>query len=131
MKKTIKIVLIILILLTSMQSCAYARWNWDHIRGLYNDDSAAMDTEISIGNSGAESSSVGMTQRIFSVLQLIGSIASVIALVVIGFRYMFSSVEEQAKMKGVMIYYVVGAVLVFATSNILSVVYKAISDITL
>ena len=55
-----------------------------------------------------------------------GSILSVAALMIIGFRYMLSSLEEKAAMKGILIYYVVGCVLVFATSNILSIVYDII-----
>ena len=58
-----------------------------------------------------------------------GSVISVIALLIIGFRYMMSSLEDRAAMKGVMIYYIIGAVLVFATSNVLSIVYNVINDI--
>lgn len=90
--------------------------------------STQMDTNISI-NQNAVNESRAQTQRFLSVIQLIGSVASVIALAVIGIRYMMSSLEEKAEMKGVLIYYVIGCVLVFATSNLLSVMYNAIIDL--
>ena len=62
-------------------------------------------------------------------VQVVGSIISVIALIIIGIRYMISSVEEKANLKGVLIYYIIGAVLVFATSNILSIVYKVLNNL--
>lgn len=90
----------------------------------------AMDTNITIGGTNAIKSSEDMTKRMVGILQVVGSVVSVVALAVIGIRYMISSLEERAQMKGVLVYYVVGAILVFATSNILSVAYNAISDIT-
>lgn len=129
MKKTIKILLIVVIVLLMMNSCSYARWN--PVKGFYGDSSTYMDTDIELGKSGAESSSKEITERILGVIQTIGSIISVVALLIIGFRYMFSSIEEKASMKGVLIYYVIGAVLVFATSNLLSIVYNTISKLTI
>lgn len=85
-----------------------------------------IDTDISIGDSDAVSASKPMTERILGRVQVIGTIISVMALVIIGIRYMSSSVEEKADMKGVLIYYVIGAVLVFATVNLLSIAYEMI-----
>lgn len=91
-----------------------------------------MDTDISIGNNkDAINSSKGFTEKILGYVQAIGSVISVVALLIIGIRYMVSSLEEKAQMKGLIIYYVIGAVLVFATSNLLSVAYKVINGITL
>lgn len=83
---------------------------------------AKMDTSINISSTAAGSSKE-MTKRILGMVQAIGSVVSVVALVIIGIRYMISSVEEKANMKGVLVYYIVGAVLVFATSNILGVAW--------
>jgi len=90
---------------------------------------ATMDTNITIGSSGAQNSSLGVTRRILGIVQTIGSIISVVALIIIGIRYMCSSVEDKASMKGVLIYYVIGAVLVFATSNILGIAYDVINGL--
>ena len=67
--------------------------------------------------------------KMVGIFQVVGSVISIIALVIIGFRYMFSSVQEKAEVKGVIGYYIVGAILVFATSNVLSVVYNVITSI--
>ena len=90
---------------------------------------AKMNTNITIGGSGAQNSSLEITKRILGVAQTIGSIISVVALIIIGIRYMFSSVEDKASMKGILIYYVIGAVLVFATSNVLGIAYDVISGL--
>ena len=57
-----------------------------------------------------------------TVIQVVGSIASVVALIIIGIRYMYSSVEEKAEYKKTMWPYFIGAILVFATTTILSVI---------
>lgn len=89
---------------------------------------AKMDTDISINVSAAQSSQT-ITQRVLGTMQVIGSAVSVIALIIIGIRYMISSTEEKASMKGVIGYYVAGAVLVFATSNVVGLAYKIISSL--
>lgn len=116
MKKTLVKILIILII-TLMTICNF----------VYADQT--IDTNITIGGTTAIHASDTMIKRFLGILQVVGSIISVLALVIIGIRYMMSSIEEKANMKGVLIYYVIGAVLVFATSNILSIVYKIISNI--
>ena len=58
-----------------------------------------------------------------SVIQVVGSIASVVALIIIGIRYMYSSVEEKAEYKKTMLGYIIGCALVFSIVNILGVVY--------
>lgn len=65
-----------------------------------------------------------MGKKIIGMVQAIGSIASVLVLVVLGIKYMMGSAEEKAEYKKTMIPYVVGAVLVFAAANIAGVVAK-------
>lgn len=115
MKKTIKILLICILATIIFQNIALA--------------SGSIDTDIKIGTTGNEHASDDMIKRILGYIQVIGSIISVIALIIIGFRYMFSSIDEQAKVKEVLIYYIIGAVLVFATSNIIGVLYDVIAKL--
>ena len=63
--------------------------------------------------------SIGNT--IIGVVQVIGSCVSVGVLIVIGIRYMAGSVEEKAEYKNTMLPYLVGAILVFAITNILPI----------
>lgn len=61
---------------------------------------------------------------IISTIRVIGMIISVGALMIIGIRYMLSSVEEKALQKESMIFYVIGAILTFAIVYIASAVYE-------
>lgn len=58
--------------------------------------------------------------KIIGGIQYLGSIVSVIVLVIIGIKYIVGSTEEKAEYKEAMIPYIIGAVLVFITSNILA-----------
>ena len=63
-----------------------------------------------------------MGNTIIGIVQFIGSFTSVIALIVIGIKYMTGSIEEKAEYKKTMGPYVIGAILVFATTNLLGIV---------
>ena len=80
--------------------------------------------------SGAE----GITKlggTIVGILQVVGIVVAVVVLLVIGIKYMMGSAEEKAEYKKVMIPYVVGALLIFASTTIVNVVYKMFSGISL
>lgn len=66
---------------------------------------------------------------VLGAVQLVGSFAAVIVLVIVGVRYMTGSVEEKAEYKKTMIPYVVGAILVFAASNVAKVIYDISGNI--
>lgn len=63
---------------------------------------------------------------ILGAIQAIGSILSVLALVVIGIKYMLGSAEEKANYKQTMIPYIIGVILVFSSSTLVNAIYKAI-----
>ena len=65
--------------------------------------------------------------KVVGAVQAIGSIASVIALVIIGIKYMTSSIEERANQKQTFIIYIIGAIFVFSISNILQVIYDVMT----
>lgn len=60
---------------------------------------------------------------IVRVITTIGTVVSVVILVVLGIKYMMGSAEEKADYKKSMIPYIVGAILIFASSTIVGVVY--------
>lgn len=70
-----------------------------------------------------DAATIDMANKIIGAFQAIGSIVSVLALVLIGIKYMMGSVEEKAEYKQTMIYYIIGAILVFAISNISAMIY--------
>lgn len=65
--------------------------------------------------------------RIIGIVQVIGSISSVIALVVIGIKYITGSVEEKAEYKQTLKPYLIGAILVFGITNILGIIQNIVS----
>ena len=58
------------------------------------------------------------------VIQVVGTIVSVGAMMIIGIRYMVASADEKAEYRERMIPYFIGAVLLFGASNIVNIVYK-------
>lgn len=113
MKKSIKIisVLVLIVMIASMFSTVFAITDPSTLKGT---DAKEFDT---IG------------KKIIGMVQAIGSIISVLILVVLGIKYMMGSAEEKAEYKKTMIPYLIGAVLIFAASNIASMVFKFASTI--
>lgn len=61
--------------------------------------------------------------QIITIVSTVGSIASVIVLVVLGLKYMMGSAEEKAEYKKTLMPYVIGAALVFAASAISGIIF--------
>ena len=66
--------------------------------------------------------------RIMGPIQVIGSLVSVIAIIIIGIKYMLGSVEEKAQYKETLGPYFLGAVLVFGITNVVSIIYNVASS---
>lgn len=66
--------------------------------------------------------------KIIGAVQAIGTIVSVLALVLLGIKFMLGSAEEKADYQQWMGYYIVGAILVFGIVNISAVIYKAVNS---
>lgn len=62
--------------------------------------------------------------NLISIITTIGSIISVVVLVVLGIKYMMGSAEEKAEYKKTLLPYLIGALLLFAASTIASVVFS-------
>ena len=109
MKKIVKIlpILLLVVMLSSAVSVVFA---------------APTDPSTLKGTRTEQFDSMG--NKIIGMVQAVGSIASVLVLVVLGIKYMMGSAEEKAEYKKTMIPYVIGAVLVFAAANIAGVVAK-------
>lgn len=63
-------------------------------------------------------------QNIISIVATVGSIISVVVLVVLGIKYMMGSAEEKAEYKKTLLPYIIGAALVFAASTVASVIFN-------
>ncbi len=66
--------------------------------------------------------------QIITILTLVGTIASVIVLIVLGIKYMMGSAEEKAEYKKTMMPYIIGAALVFAASALAGMLYAFLSN---
>ncbi len=62
--------------------------------------------------------------RIAGVIQIVGTIVSAGALIIIGIKYVISSADEKAEYKERMLPYLIGAILLFGASNLVNIIYK-------
>ena len=111
MKKTVKFSVInsILIALMSISTLVFAAPpNPSNYTGANDYDTNSIAT---IGN------------QLIQIISTIGSVASVIVLVIIGIKYMMGSAEEKAEYKKTLMPYVIGAALVFAASAIAGIIF--------
>lgn len=100
-------------------------------------NSKAFDVEANLGSLDdygkvSDDSSTEFTKRvgvIITIVQVAGSIISVICLIVLGIKYMTGSVEQKAQYKKTLLPYVIGAGLLFATTNILGIIYSLATQI--
>lgn len=61
---------------------------------------------------------------VITIITTVGSIISVIVLIVIGIKYMMGSVEEKAEYKKTLLPFVIGAIILFACSNLAGIIYN-------
>ena len=81
--------------------------------------------QIAKGNDKADTSKVvNLGATIVTIMQTVGVVVAVVVLLVLGIKYMMGSAEEKAEYKKTMIPYLVGAVLIFASTTIVNVVYN-------
>lgn len=77
------------------------------------------------GSSNADTSGIeNIGNQVITIVSTIGSVASVIVLIVLGLKYMMGSAEEKAEYKKTLMPYVIGAGMVFAASAIAGVIYQ-------
>ncbi len=67
--------------------------------------------------------------KMVTILSSIGSILSVIVLIILGIKYMMGSIEEKAQYKKSLTPYISGCVIVFAASTLTGLVYNIIINI--
>ena len=111
MKKYLKIISIFILIFILISFLSTVLALEDIVDPNYYEPSSSgnADTIKNIGNS------------IIGVLQVVGSIVSVIVLIVIGIQYMLGSVEEKAQYKEKMWPYIVGAIMIFSVLNIIGI----------
>ncbi len=86
---------------------------------------AGVDPSTYTGNQSVTTTKINeVGNKIITIISTIGSVASVIVLIVLGIKYMMGSAEEKAEYKKTMLPYIIGAVLIFAASTLAGVVFN-------
>jgi trbC/VIRB2 family len=86
--------------------------------------------EISTGDFSGIYSKTGVsdldnkTGKILNIVQIGGTAVSLVALLILGMKYMLSSPNEKATIKEKLIPYVIGVIIFFAASNLVTIVMK-------
>ncbi len=70
-----------------------------------------------------------MTGTIVSGLTIIGTVIAIIGIMILGIKYMMGSVEQKADYKKTMIPYLVGCILIFTITRIVSIIYNLVSQV--
>lgn len=112
MSKILSIVAIVAILMITISNVAFA----------YDPGNISGDTN-------GASQIAGLGADVIGIIQVVASMASVAVLIVLGIKYMMGSTEEKAEYKKTLIPYVIGAVFVFAASNIAGYIFDWASTI--
>lgn len=79
--------------------------------------------------SGGDNYLKDMANAIVGSIRVVGSIISVITLIIIGIKYMIASAEERAEYKKTMKPYIIGAVLLFGITNILVIISNIVQEV--
>ena len=94
--------------------------------------SSALDTMkqgLQGGMTSGGTAVAGLGKSIVGIMQVVGVVVAVVVILVIGIKYLIGSAEERAEYKKTMIPYLVGAILIFAATTIVNVVYNLASSI--
>ena len=71
----------------------------------------------------------GITDKIWGTVLTIAQILAFAAIVFAGIRYMFASADKKADIKNGLIYLLIGAILVFATSTVVKIAVSTTKEI--
>ena len=122
MKKSVKIIstlILAVMLVMSIASIAIAAPDTDKIIG-----------DIENGGKGTDTNKITtIGGNIVNIIQVVGVVVAIIVLLVIGIKYIIGSAEEKAEYKKTMIPYIVGALLIFAGTSIVKVIFQLANQV--
>ena len=116
MKKQIKILSVIVLIIFTLII----------FKSVVNADTGEMITSLSNPTYADTEEIVDIGEKIVGIIQIIGTVVAVVIMVILGIKYITSSIEEKADIKKAMIPYVIGAILIFSTTSIVRVVYSLV-----
>lgn len=80
------------------------------------------------GNNSGSSALQSRVGTILGIIQMVGTIISVIMLIVIGIKYMIGSVEERAEYKETLKPYLIGAFILFTGTIVPQAIYQFVQN---
>ena len=121
MKKSIKVIstlLLAIMLVTSIAGTVFADSTTDVLNKLKGDGNVETNSLTTVGN------------NVVTIINVVGIVIAVIILLIIGIKYMIGSASEKAEYKKTMIPYIVGAVLIFAGTALVRVIYSLANSVS-
>ena len=121
MKKSIKVIstlLLAIMLVTSIAGTVLAVYPNTVLNEINGNGNVQINDLTKVGN------------NIVTIIQVVGIVIAVIVLLVIGIKYMMGSASEKAEYKKTMIPYIVGAVLIFAGTSLVRVIYSLSTSVS-
>ena len=79
-------------------------------------------------NNSSSPKAQSMIEKVLGIVRLVGTILSVVILMIIGIRYMLGSVEERAEYKNTFKLYILGALLLFTGSMVPQIIYDIMKE---
>lgn len=130
MKKTMKILTILLVVLMIITACGTVSAG----QGAKEPEKKSTGKTLAGVNidpkKDAGSQVEGIGNSILGIIQVVGTIIAVGVLMVIGIKYMMGSAEEKAEYKKTMLPYLIGAIILFAAVNIAAAVINVSNTLT-
>ena len=121
MKKSIKVIstlLLAIMLVASVAGTVLAVDPNTVLNGLDGNGNVQTSDLTKVGN------------NIVTIIQVVGIVIAVIVLLIIGIKDMMGSASEKAEYKKTMIPYIVGAVLIFAGTSLVRVIYSLSTSVS-
>lgn len=98
-------------------------------------DSAIADGDSFISKADSSEKVINMSNletfsgQMYNVILIIGMVVAVIAGLILGIKFMISSVEEKAKIKGILIVYTIGCIVLFGAFSIWKVTVELLNKV--
>ena len=90
----------------------------------YADEIVSAVNGMQYGTSNNVNTMKSMASKILGLVQAVGYAISIIVLSIYGIKYMYAATAEKAKIKEQLIPYVIGAIILFGASFIISVINR-------
>ena len=131
MKKIFFISIIVIILMLIPYNFTYAQVMGEGAEngGTGNQDFGLGDLENYRGTNPESQTLQNATNNILGIIQAVGTVVSVGALIAIGIKYMLGSVEEKADYKQTLKPYIIGAFILFTGTTLPNLIYQFAQNI--